>query len=108
MSPFPPGTLAIHMTDTGVERQSPMHLVPLLEAEAMLERALDARVERIQPVQGQGLDRGEAAAGPAGRTVVAEQAVQEREAALVVEHARALGDDALADDQVTQEPAFLG
>ena len=44
----------------------------------------------------------------AGRTVVGEQAVQEREAALVVQHARVLGDDALADDQVTQEPAFLG
>src|SRR5690242_6653897 len=57
-----------------------------LDAEAVLQRALDAGIDRVQPVQRQRLDRREPPAGGAARAVMAEHAVQKREPALVVEH----------------------
>ena len=56
--------------------------------QAVLERALDARVERVQPVQRERLDAREAPAGRGVGAVVAEHAVLEREQAPLVEHAR--------------------
>lgn len=47
-----------------------------LEAEPVLERALDAYVECVDPIQRERLDRAESAVGRAGGAVVAKDAVE--------------------------------
>ena len=75
----------------------------------MLERALDAGVERVQPVQRERLGRAEAAARRRAGAVVAEHAVQQREPALARRAiVAALGQDPLADHQVAEQAPLLG
>ena len=57
--------------------------------EAVLERALDAGVERVQAVKRKSLGRGEATPRGARRTVMAEDAVQQRQPSFLVERAGA-------------------
>ncbi len=59
-----------------------------LEPEAVLECALDARVERVQPVQRERLDRAEPATGRRCGPVMTQHAVEQREPTLVVQGLR--------------------
>src|SRR5437763_134252 len=92
-----PGIHQWHLSVSPYLRNRPLSRRPRSCIEAVLECALDARVKRVQPVERERLDGGEAAAGGAGGTVMAEHAVQQVQSAGVVEHAGALGDHALAD-----------
>src|SRR6185436_3767596 len=75
---------------------------------AVLERALDARVERVEPVERERLGRSEAAVGRGVRPVVAQHAVQERQAALRVEPGHARLEQLLAQHDVPEQTALLG
>src|SRR5688572_19987566 len=81
-------------------------------AQAVLEGALDARVQRVDPGEREGLGVAEARAGAAGAAgglgaVVAEHAVQEGEAHLVGEAARRSADQLGADREVAEHRPLL-
>src|SRR5450755_287762 len=74
----------------------------------VLEHALDVPVEGVEAIQRDRLGRGEAPAWRLLGAVVAEDAVQEREAALVVELGGAVGEDPLADLDVAEQASLVG
>src|SRR5215211_1512211 len=79
----------------------------VLEAQPVLQCALDRRVERVEPVQGQRLGRSEAPPRRRVGPVVAEHAVCQREPSALVHRPRALVDHALAEHEVAEQPALL-
>ncbi len=80
----------------------------LRAGQAVLERALDPGVERVEPEQRERLGRAEPAAGGRGGSVVAEHAVRQRKPPLLVEAGGPIGDQSLADHQVAEQPSLLG
>ena len=75
----------------------------------MLESPLDRRVDRVQPVQRQRLGRRKPASGRGRRPVVAENAVQQRQPAMLIESPHAvLGQQLLTEHQMTEQPPLLG
>ena len=76
--------------------------------EPVLERALDAGVEGVEAVERERLGRAEAAARRGVRPVVAEHAVQQRDAAVGGELGHARLEQLLAEHDVPEQPALVG
>ena len=81
---------------------------------AALERALDRSVEGVQPVERERLGGREPAAGaaragrPGVRAVVGEDAVEQRQPAVLGQRARGGADDLRPDREVAEHPALVG
>src|SRR3954469_919218 len=82
--------------------------LPVALWKAVLERALDARVECVEPVERERLRRPEAAVGRGVGPVVGEHAVQEREPALGVEPFHSRLEQLVAEDEMPEQAALLG
>src|SRR5215210_7123315 len=91
-----------HRGDVDIAQMSSM-----LSIEPVLERALHARVERVEAVQRERLGRAEAPAWGGVGAVVAEHAVREREPAALVEAGGALVEHALSQHEVAEQPPFV-
>ena len=74
----------------------------------MLQGALDARVQRVQPVQRQRLGRAEAAARSGIRAVVGEHAVGKRQAAIAGQPVRVGVDELLVEHDMAEQAALIG